>query len=232
MNWIDWSILIILGFSAIGGATIGLTGVLLNTIATVIAWVAALLLAAPVKNLIESVFGAVTALAKVFVPAIPGTQIAPGTTPLQAIQTSGLPEWSKGVLSKMAGSEHAVNSTSQLWAYWIANVIVVVIVFFILLIVFGFLFRSLLGKVRLALPKTGFIHSFDRLLGAIVYFFLAGFVVFGLLVIFTSLFPASNAQAMPVAAYVYSSFFGGLVYGNFMGVQTVYGSLYRLVLGY
>lgn len=232
MNWIDWSILIILGFSIIGGASIGLTGVLLNTIATFIAWVAALLLAAPVKNIMESLFGFVTSLAKFFEPAIPGTLIAPGTTPLQAILTSGLPEWSKGVLSRIAGSEHSVSSTSQLWAYWIANVIIVVIIFFVLLVVFGILFRLLLSKLKLTLPNTGFIHSFDRLLGAIIYLFMSSFVLFGLLVIFISLFPAEKAVGMPVVGYVYSSFFGGLVYGNFLGVQTIYGSLYRLVLGY
>ncbi|HOO97304.1 MAG TPA: CvpA family protein [Caldisericia bacterium] len=232
MNWIDVVILAVIVVAGVRGFMQGLSGVLLNAIATCIGWLAALLLAAPVKNLLEGAFGWVSSLASYMAPAIPGTPIAGGTDPVTALTQSGLPEWSKNVLSRVADSNYVVSSTSDLVAYWIANILIVIVVFIVLLIVLGFIARYLMRSVQLALPKEGFFHDFDRLVGGIVYFVLALFVMLGILVMFAALFPSDAAVTSPVGSYVMSSFFGGLVYSNFLGVQTIYGSLLRLVIGY
>ncbi|MEZ4812563.1 MAG: hypothetical protein R2883_03610 [Caldisericia bacterium] len=60
-------------------------------------------------------------------------------------------------------------TTSDLIAYWIANIIIVIIVFIVLLVVFGILARYLMRQVKLALPKEGFFHDFDKLIGGGVF---------------------------------------------------------------
>lgn len=232
MNWIDIVILAVAVIFGFKGYTLGLSGALLGAIATLIGWVSALLLAAPVKNLLQSLFGWVSSLAGYISPAIPGTPIEGGADPATVLAGSGLPEWSKGVLERIVDPNYVVNSTSDLVAYWIANVLIVIIVFIVLLVVLGFLARYLMKQVHLALPKEGFFHDFDKMIGGIVYFLLALFVTTGLLVMFSTLFPAEVATGSPVGDYVMSSFFGGLVYSNFMGVQTIYGSILRLIIGY
>jgi len=232
LNWIDYIILIVAFASGVKGYMLGLSGALLNTFATLIGWVSALLFAAPVKNLLQSAFGWVSKLAGYIAPAIPGTPIQGGVDPATALAGSGIPDWGKGVLERIVDPNYIVNSTSDLIAYWIANILIVMLVFIILLIIFGFIARYLMRQVQLALPKEGFFHDFDKLVGGVIYFFLALFVLVGLLVMFSSLFPAEVAIGSPVGGYVMSSFFGGLVYSNFLGVQTVYGSLLRLVIGY
>ncbi len=232
MNWIDIIILALAVIFGLKGYMLGLSGALLGAIATLIGWVSALLLAAPIKNLLQSVFGCVSGLAGYIAPVIPGTPIQGGADPATVLTDSGLPEWSKGVLSRIVDPNYVVNTTSDLVAYWIANVLIVIIVFIVLLIVLGFLARYLMKQVHLALPKEGFFHDFDKVIGGLVYFFLALFVSAGLLVIFSSLFPAGVAKGSPVGDYVMSSFFGGLVYSNFLGVQTIYGSLLRFIIGY
>ncbi len=232
MNWIDYIILIVAIWMAIKGYMLGLSGALLNTIATLIGWVSALLLAAPVKNLLQASFGWVSSLAGYIAPAIPGKPIPGGTDPASVLASSGIPEWGKSVLERIIDPSFTVSTTSDLIAYWIANIIIVIVVFIVLLVVFGILARYLMRQVKLALPKEGFFHDFDKLIGGAVYFLLTLFVMVGLLVIFVALFPQEVAVNSPVGSYVLGSFFGGLVYSNFLGVQTVYGSLLRLVVGY
>lgn len=232
MNWIDYVILIVAGWMAIRGWMTGLSGALLNTIAALIGWVSALLLAAPIKNLLQASFGWVSGLAGYIAPAIPGKPIPGGSDPATVLASSGIPDWGKGVLERIVDPNYVFNSTSELVAYWIANILIVILVFVVLLIVFGFLARYLMRQVKLALPDEGFFHDFDKLIGGVVYFLLSMFVMVGLLVMFSALFPQEVASTSPVGSYVLGSFFGGLVYSNFLGVQTIYGSLLRLVIGY
>ena len=232
MNWIDAIILCALMVSAISGAMIGLSGALLNSLATIIAWVLAFLLAAPVKNLLQTMFGIVSSFAKLLSPVIPGSALPSGISVSDALVKSLLPEWGKNILGRLADSGYIVKSTSDLTAYWVANIIIVIIVFIVLLVLLGFLVRYLIKAIKISLPHEGFVHQFDKLLGAACYVFLALFVCVGLLVIFSALFPQESAIGNPVGMYVYSSFFGGLVYKNFFGVQTIYASIVRFVVGW
>ncbi|NTU61383.1 MAG: hypothetical protein HGA95_03535, partial [Caldiserica bacterium] len=70
MNWIDAVVLVAIAVSAIRGYILGLSGSILNSLAVILAWVSAFLLAAPVKNLLQWIFGVVTRLAAVFQPYI------------------------------------------------------------------------------------------------------------------------------------------------------------------
>lgn len=232
MNWIDAVILCSVAVAAVSGAIIGLSGALLNSLATLIAYFMAFILAAPVKNLLQSIFGIVSGFAKMIAPAIPGSSLSYGISISDALVKSSLPDWSKNILGRIVDSGYVVNSTSDLIAYWIANLIIVIVVFILLLIIFGFAVRYLTKAVKISLPKEGFVNQFDRLLGALCYVFLTFFVCIGVLVIFSSLFPQESAVSNPVGFYVFSSFFGGLVYKNFLGVQTIYGSIVRFVVGW
>ena len=232
MNWIDWAILILALVAGFSGYVLGLSGVLLNSIATGIGYVGAFLLAAPVKNLLESVFHIVSGFAATLAPFIPGTKLPLGTNPIDVLKMSGLPDWSKNIFSRIADSNYIITSTSDIAAYWIANIIIVIIVFIVLLILLGFLARWLIRSIRLSLPQEGFIHDFDRWIGSIIYLLITFFVCIGVLIIFSVLFPKTIAVASPVGSYVVTSFFGALVYNNFLGVQTLYASIVRFVIGY
>lgn len=232
MNWIDAVIVCAMAVAAVSGAMIGLSGALLNSLATVIAYVLAFLFAAPVKNLLQSLFGIVSGFAKLIAPAIPGSSLPQGISISDALVKSSLPDWSKNILGRIADSGYVVNSTSDLVAYWIANIIIVIIVFILLLIIFGLLVRYLTRTAKICLPQQGFVAQFDRLLGAMCYVFMVLFISIGLLVIFSALFPQESAVSNPVGLYVHSSFFGGLVYKNFLGVQTIYGSIVRFIVGW
>jgi len=232
MNWIDAVIVCGIAVAAVSGAMIGLSGALLNSLATIIAYVLAFLFAAPVKNLLQSLFGIVSGFAKLIAPAVPGTPLPQGVCIPDALVKSSLPDWSKNILGRIADSGYVVNSTSDLVAYWIANIITVIIIFILLLIIFGFIVRQLTRTAKISLPQQGFVAQFDRLLGALCYVFMVLFICIGVLVIFTALFPQETAVSNPVGLYVYSSFFGGLVYKNFLGIQTIYGSIVRFVVGW
>ncbi|MEZ4812562.1 MAG: hypothetical protein R2883_03605 [Caldisericia bacterium] len=85
MNWIDYVILIVAIWMAIR-LYAWIIWSPSNTIATLIGWVSALLLAAPVKNLLQALFGWVSSLAGYIAPATPGKPIPGGTDPLQSLQ--------------------------------------------------------------------------------------------------------------------------------------------------
>lgn len=235
MNWIDAVVLVAVAVSAIRGYILGLSGSILNSLAVILAWVSAFLLAAPVKNLLEWIFGVVTRLATVFQPYITSIPIAPNTPVTDAITYAKLPEWLGNFFARLADKNYTVNTISELYGYWIANVIIVLVVFILLLILFGMLFRVLVQQVKLNLPKEGFFHDFDRACGATLHGLLTLFICLGLLTLFSALFPVQIVEGKNVAAvpgYVYSSFFGGLVYRNFLGVQTMFGALIRFVVGW
>ncbi len=235
MNWLDAIILVALAIAAIRGYILGLSGSLLNTLAVLLAWIAALILAAPFKNLLQWIFGVVTALSKVFEPYILSVPIAPNTPVTDALKFTKLPEWVSNLFARIADKNYTVNTISELYGYWIANVIIVLLCFIILLIIFGIVFRKLSQQVKLNLPKDGFFHDFDHACGATVHGLLSLFICLGLLTLFTSLFPVEVVEGQKVAGvagYVYNSFFGGLVYRNFLGIQTLFGSIVRLVAGW
>lgn len=235
LNWIDAVILVAIAISAIRGYILGLSGSILNTIAVLLAWIGAFVLAAPIKNLLQWIFGVVTALSKVFQPYITSIPIAPNTPVTDAIAYAKLPPWLANFFSRLADKNYTVNTISELYGYWIANVIIVLVVFIILLIVLGILFRKLAQQVKLNLPKEGFFHDFDHACGATLHGLLTLFICLGLLTLFTSLFPVEVVEGQKMAAipgYVYNSFFGGLVYRNFLGIQTLFGSIVRFVVGW
>ena len=234
MNWIDAIILIVVAISAIRGYLLGLSGSILYSLSVIMAWVTAFVLAAPVKNLLQALFGIVSSLAHVFEPLIPSTALAPNTPVVDAIQNSQIPEWLANFFERIADKGYTVSTVGQLWSYWIANVLLLILIFLILLFLFSFLYRFLVERIRFSLPKEGFVHDFDHTLGAILHGLITLFVCIGVLVLFTSLFPidAQSASDTGVAAYVNSSFFGGLVYQNFLGIQTIFGSIVRFVAGW
>ncbi|MBP6927262.1 MAG: hypothetical protein KBC08_03060 [Caldisericia bacterium] len=232
MNWIDYIFLAFVLYMAIKGFIIRFSGAILGSLATLIAWIAAFLLAAPVKNLLQSLFGVVSWLASLLSPAIPGTPLQGCSTVADALVKCGLPPWAKGMLGRVVDQGYVISTTGDLISYWVANTIIVVVVFMLLLMIIGFFTRMLVERTKLSLPQEGFIHDFDNLLGGATYALLAFFIGFGILAIFAALFPAGVADKSPVGTYVSQSFFGGLVYNNFLGIQTIYGSITRLVLGY
>lgn len=235
MNWIDAVILVAVAISAIRGYILGLSGSILNSLAVILAWVTAFLLAAPIKNLLQWVFGVVTRLSTVFQPYITSIPITPNTPVTDAITYAKLQPWLANFLTRLADKNYTVNTISELYGYWIANVIIVLLVFIILLIVLGIVYRKLAERVKINLPKDGFFHDFDHACGATLHGLLTLFVFLGLLTLFSALFPVQVIEGKNVAAvpgYVYSSFFGGLVYRNFLGIQTIFGTLIRFVVGW